>query len=50
MKGIKINGYKLAKNKFNAGMDMVPSFLLKDCAYVFVDPLHYIFNLMLITL
>ena len=33
------------KNKFTAGIDAIPAFLVKDCATVFAQPLAYLFNL-----
>ncbi|XP_063909845.1 uncharacterized protein LOC135127332 [Zophobas morio] len=38
---------KNCKNTFTSGPDGIPSFLLKDCAYIFVTPLLRIFNLIL---
>lgn len=35
------------KSACTAGVDEVPSFLLRDCAVVFAGPLHGLFNLML---
>lgn len=36
---------KRSKNSLTTGADGIPSFILKDCAYIFVEPLHHIFNL-----
>ena len=38
-----------AKNTLTMGPDGVPSFLLKDCATVFVQPLNYLFKLIITT-
>ena len=38
---------KNCKNTFTSGPDGISSFLLKDCAYIFVTPLLRIFNLIL---
>lgn len=38
-----------AKNKFTAGPDLIPAFLLRDCASVFTSPLTKLFNLCLKT-
>ncbi|XP_063917329.1 uncharacterized protein LOC135133030 [Zophobas morio] len=40
---------KQSKNSFAQGADGIPSFLLKDCAIVFVKPLFKLFNLILTT-
>lgn len=40
---------KSLKDKFTAGVDMVPSFVVKDCACVFKEPLCILFNLILKT-
>ncbi|XP_063907396.1 uncharacterized protein LOC135125678 [Zophobas morio] len=40
---------KQSKNSFTQGADGIPSFLLKDCAIVFVKPLFKLFNLILTT-
>ena len=37
------------KNKQTAGLDNVPSFIIKDCANVLAEPLLYLFNLILKT-
>ena len=40
---------KKLKNKFTSGPDLIPSFVVKDCAYVLSVPLYIIFNLSLKT-
>lgn len=40
---------KKLKNKFTQGPDNLPSFLIKDCASIFVEPLCFLFNLSLHT-
>ena len=40
-----LQSLKKCKDSLTAGVDNVPSFLLKDCASIFVMPLHYLFNL-----
>ena len=40
---------KRSKQSLTSGTDLIPSFILKDCAYVLVKPLHYLFNLILRT-
>lgn len=42
-----IRALKRSKNSFTAGVDGIPSFLLRDCACVFGKPLQKIFNLIL---
>lgn len=37
------------KNSFTMGPDSIPSFLLRDCATVFVQPLVYLYNLIIKT-
>lgn len=44
-----LGALKSAKNTFTMGPDGIPSFLLKDCAIAFVEPLKYLFNLILKT-
>lgn len=41
---------KKLKNKNTSGYDLVPSFLVRDCANVFIEPMFFIFNLALRTL
>ena len=36
-----------AKDSFTAGVDNIPSFILKDCATVFAKRLCFLFNLIL---
>lgn len=38
---------KKCKNSFLNGPDLVPSFLIRDCAAAFVKPLHHLFNVIL---
>lgn len=38
---------KKCNNNFTSGPDNIPSFLLKDCASIFMNPLHKIFNLII---
>ncbi|XP_063929857.1 uncharacterized protein LOC135142121 [Zophobas morio] len=40
-----LKAIKKLKNNQVAGVDQVPSFIIKDCAYIFIEPLAYIFNL-----
>lgn len=44
-----LKAIKKLKNKMTSGLDNVPSFLVRDCAMVFVKPLHILFNLVLAT-
>ena len=44
-----LTSLKLLKNKPTAGCDDIPSFIIRDCANVFVAPLLTIFNLSLRT-
>lgn len=36
---------KKLSNKATAGDDQIPSYIIKDCAEVFIKPLHFLFNL-----
>ncbi|EFA08522.1 hypothetical protein TcasGA2_TC006175 [Tribolium castaneum] len=38
-----------SKDSFTSGVDGIPSFLVKDCAHIFVKPLFYLFNLIVKT-
>lgn len=38
---------KRLKNKPTAGADYIPSFVVKDCLSIFVESLHFLFNLIL---
>lgn len=40
---------KKLKNKMTSGPDGIPSFIIKDCINVFVNPMHILFNLALKT-
>ncbi|XP_063921244.1 uncharacterized protein LOC135136047 [Zophobas morio] len=42
-----LTALKSSKDSFTMAHDGVPSFLLKDCAYVFIKPCLYLFNLIL---
>lgn len=44
-----VSASKKLKNKMTAGVDNVPSFIIKDCINALVKPLHYLFNLILST-
>lgn len=44
-----LKSIKKLKNKMTAGVDNVPSFVIKDCAAVFIEPLLTLFNLSLTT-
>lgn len=44
---IVLKALKKCKAKLTAGPDDIPSFILRDCAYVFVKPLTLLFNLAL---
>ncbi|KAJ8940739.1 hypothetical protein NQ318_005490 [Aromia moschata] len=39
-----LNAIKSLKTKMTSGPDLIPSFLVKDCANVFSKPLYHIFN------
>lgn len=36
---------KKLKNKMTSGPDLIPSFIIKDCAYVFAEPLRILLNM-----
>ena len=40
---------KKLKNKMTSGFDMIPSFVIKDCAFVFANILQILFNMALKT-
>ena len=40
---------KKLKNKMTSGFDMIPSFIIKDCAFVFANLLQILFNMALKT-
>ena len=42
-----LEALKRSKNSLTAGIDGIPSFILKDCACVLVKPLHVLFNLII---
>lgn len=44
-----IEASKKLKDKLTSGVDGIPSFVVKDCVYALVDPLIYIYNLILST-
>lgn len=44
-----VNSLRALPNKMTAGNDLIPSFLVKDCAPVFTPPLLILFNLILKT-
>lgn len=39
-----INAIKKIKGNFTMGPDLIPAFLIRDCAMIFAKPLHIIFN------
>lgn len=40
---------KKLKDKPTAGVDLIPSFLIRDCSRILVEPLHIVYNLILKT-
>ena len=40
-----LNGLKRLKNSFTSGIDVIPSFLIKHCAMVLVEPMCHLYIL-----